>query len=164
MKKIKLNHGDDFSKTLYNKVSWGPFVKTFDGMKTESLKISDTIINFITFKNIYTSNMNYGEIMNANKHIRTLYGDIWIYIDKTLFILTLLNNGKKYGFLPSQLAINPKKTSHDIYKTRLNIFLACLIFKACGNDVDKTNDTLDMNELSLLKEIVQNKIKYDNQS
>lgn len=144
------------------KVSFDNSVKTFDGMRKESLSICTTIKQFIMFKNYHT-NKEHGEIINADSYVNTLEQtiDIWKYIDKVYFIISVLNSGKKYGFLPSQEAINPKKDTHKICKNRLYIFLTYLIFKAFENDVIQTKDFFDKNEMSHFKSILDEKLGYE---
>lgn len=145
------------------KVTFDNSVKKFDGMKEESLSICKNIKEFIMFKN-YHRNREYGEIINADTYVNRLEPeiDIWKYIDKVYFIISLLNSGKNYGFLPSQEAINPKKETHTIYKKRLYIYLTYLIFKAFNNDIIKTKDYFDKNEMSHFKSILDEKISYEN--
>ena len=151
LKKLKISNGD-------KSVSWDTSVKTFDGISKNSKEISNTIKKLIFYKNTDYHNMDYSEIMNVYNYIEPLKDDIWNYIDKVFFILNLLNNNTKYGFLPEQKAIDPKKSGHNIYITRLNIFLACLIFDAFEKNVDKTTEIFNSIDMPLLIMVIYKKI------
>jgi hypothetical protein len=153
--KRMLSSGENIdSKKKTKKVSFQDTCKKFDGMRKESLQICNTIKSFILYKNRETD-MNKGEILNAKKYATSIKGDIWKYIDKVYFIISVLNSGKKYGFLPSQEAINPNNNSHNIYKKRLYLFLVYLAFEALDRNVEMTNSFLDGIELSNFKTILQ---------
>lgn len=150
LKKLKISNDD---KT----VTWDKSVKTFDGINKNSKEISNTIKKLIFYKNTDYHNMDYSEIVNVYNYIEPLKDDIWNYIDKVYFILNLLNNNTKYGFLPEQKAIDPKKLGHHIYITRLNIFLACLIFEAFEKDIDKTTEIFNSIDMPLLIMVIYKK-------
>ena len=151
LKKLKISNDD---KT----VSWDTSVKTFDGINKNSKEISNTIKKLIFYKNTDYHNMDYSEIMNVYKYIDELKDNIWNYIDKVYFISNLLNNNTKYGFLPEQKAIDPKKSGHHIYITRLNIFLACLIFEAFEKNIEKTTEIFNSIDMPLLIMVLYKKI------
>ena len=142
------------SKKKTKKVSFQDTCKKFDGMREESLQICNTIKSYILYKN-RESDINKGEILNAKTYATSIEGDIWKYIDKVYFIISVINSGKKYGFLPSQEAINPNDNSHNIYKKRLYLFLVYLVFEAFDRNVEATNSFLDGIHLSNFKSILQ---------